>query len=806
VIGAWLAFPLLLVALAAGCGLALERATGARLPGALVAPAGLAVLVVEAHLCTLADATAELATPLVVATAAAGAALARRGRRPLRPDPSALAAAALVFAVFALPVVASGEATFAGYVKLDDTATWLAIADRAMEHGRSTEGLAPSTHEAAFSLNVSGGYPIGAFLPLGAGAVLLPVDAAWLFQPYLCVLAAMLALALYELARPLVPRRPARAAAAFVAAQPALLVGYSLWGGVKEVAAAALVATFVALLAWALADLRPARAVAPAAAAAALIAVLSFGGVVWLALPLAVAGAAAVRRRALATAAAFAAATAAFALPSLVTAEVFLRPAAGVVTDSAELGNLIEPLSVLQMLGVWPSGDFRVHPDARVATSLLLAVVAGAAAWGLAAGVRRAAWGLVTYSGATAAAALGVAAFGSPWIDGKAFATAAPAALLPAAAGIAAALGGSHGPPAPAPGGSPPPAAPLPPGLRRLAAGLAALAVAGGVLWSNALAYRDVSLAPRDRLAELERIGERIDGEGPTLMTEYEPYGVRHFLRDADPEGASELRRRVVPLRGGGHLDKGQFADLDSFALDGLLVYRTLVLRRSPAASRPPSVYRRVFRGRWYEAWQRPAGGGRRIVEHLPLGTETDPVGRPACGEVRRLARLAGPGGTLAAATRFEPTVVELGALAPPSWATDAANRSVTQPLRDGRLRATVRTAAATTEVWLGGSVRRTLTVTLDGRRIARVRHQLNPTGQYIPLGRVRPGAGTHRIELRVHGSGLRPGGGGPPPPIGPLVLALAAGDGPPPVLEVPAERAADLCAGGLDWVEALAR
>ena len=33
------------------------------------------------------------------------------------------------------------------------------------------------------------------------------------------------------------------------------------------------------------------------------------------------------------------------------------------------------------------------------------------------------------------------------------------------------------------------------------------VAILGGVLWSDALAYRDVSLAPRPQLAELEHIG-----------------------------------------------------------------------------------------------------------------------------------------------------------------------------------------------------------------------------------------------------------------------------------------------------------
>src|SRR5439155_8135168 len=120
-------------------------------------------------------------------------------------------------------------------------------------------------------------------------------------------------------------------------------------------------------------------------------------------------------------------------------------------------------------------------------------------------------------------------------------------------------------------------------------------AYADGVLWSNALAYRDVNLAPRDRFAELQKIGERFAGEGPTLMTDYEPYGVRHFLRKEDPEGASELRRRTIPLLNGKSLPKLGVADIDQFQLEGLLVYRTLVLRRSPVASRPPSIYTTVW-------------------------------------------------------------------------------------------------------------------------------------------------------------------------------------------------------------------
>ena len=40
-------------------------------------------------------------------------------------------------------------------------------------------------------------------------------------------------------------------------------------------------------------------------------------------------------------------------------------------------------------------------------------------------------------------------------------------------------------------------------------------------------------------------------------MTEYEPYGARHFLRAADAEGNSELRRHEIPLRDGTEVAKG---------------------------------------------------------------------------------------------------------------------------------------------------------------------------------------------------------------------------------------------------------
>ena len=73
----WGLFPIVMVALVAGCGLLAERLAGVTMPGALIAPTGIAVVIVIAGFFTLSAATAALATPAVVVAAVAGYAVAR---------------------------------------------------------------------------------------------------------------------------------------------------------------------------------------------------------------------------------------------------------------------------------------------------------------------------------------------------------------------------------------------------------------------------------------------------------------------------------------------------------------------------------------------------------------------------------------------------------------------------------------------------------------------------------------------------------------------------------------------------------
>lgn len=667
-------------------------------------------------------------------------------------------------------------------MKLDDTATWLAITDRVMEHGRDLSGLAPSSYEASLDVTLDRGYPIGAFIPLGAGAQLVGEDPAWAFQPYIATLAAILALALVAVLAPLVRSPALRAGAAFLAAQPALLFGYSLWGGAKEMAAAALLPAVAAIAATG-----GRRALVPLAIlAAAVVGVLSVGAVAWLVPPVAIGLVLAARggerpplRAAIwVSAVALAVVTVALALGGVV------RPWARPLVGEESLGLLMGPLSPFQIAAVWPAGDFRLDPDAAPLTAVLIAVVVAAAGAGIAIAFRSGARAVPAYSVGMLVAAAAIAVVASPWVDAKALAIASPALAVAAVGG--AAVGILRG------------------GRWRVAGSVAFVAIAAGVLWSNALAYREVTLAPRDQLAELGEIAELIAGEGPTLITEHQPYGTRHFLREADAEGSSELRRTHIELRDGNVLRAGRYADIDELEPETVRGYPTLVLRRSPSQSRPPTGYRLVFQGEHYYVWQRREPGGPDPLAHRGLGSPADPVAIPPCGAVRRLARLAGPRGELVAATRPGAAVVPLTAAArPPGWETagEGVNRVV--PRGGGELHARVRVPDDDRyTLWVGGSVRSRLQVLVDGAEEGEVGHWINNSGQYIRLGEARLERGEHDVTLRVSGSSLRPGSGGQPIAIGPLTLSRAeAPDS--RIVRVPSRDAERLCGRTLDWIEA---
>lgn len=780
---AWIVYPLVLALLCGGIGLGVDLLTGRRLPGALVLPVGLATVVVVGGFTTVTDATAELTVPVVVALAVFGGGFSLPWRFG-RPDPWAAAAALAVFLVFGAPVFLSGDPTFAGYIKLDDTATWLAMTDRLMEHGRSLAGLELSTYRSTLDFNLADGYPVGVFVPFGAAQRLVGGDLAWVFQPYVSFLAAMLSLSLWQIFGAAVRHSRARAVAALLAAQAALLYGYALWGGVKEVAAAALVVLAAALAPLAVRESGGLRGAAPLAlVAAALVGVLSPAGLVWVA-PLLAVVAVLVYRRLGATPTAFRSAAFLVLLVALIVpalASGLIPPTSKSLVGSDGEGNLRGPLNVLQAFGIWPNGDFRFDPEPTVLATVFIGLGVLAALIGVWLAWRRRSLPLLL-SLAVVPAAVAIAIAGSPWAAGKALATVSPLLLGFAVLGSIAALS-----------------------IDRAAGVLLAVVVAVGVIWSNALAYHDVDLAPYGQLREMESIGEDFAGEGPALITEYQPNGARHFLRRLDAEGASELRSRLVTLVDGTTLEKGEWADTDTISLSALTVYRTLVLRRSPAQSRPPSSYSLVRRGEYYDVWQRPPGIETSILEHLPLGDFEDPGAVPDCSQVRSLAALAGPEGSVAAAPRQANVTAPLvDSVDPTGWSLASTERPELVPGEPGsaRLRIDV-PRSGRYDLYLEGGARNRLSLSIDGIETGAAEMQLNQSGQFLLLGRRQLDAGTHIARIEYAGQSLAPGSGGPPLPIGPLVLSPAAAAN-PPVLRLPSSRATELCGRQFDWIEAL--
>ncbi len=769
-------FPFVLGVLCLGCGALLARAAGTTIRAPLMLPCGFAVVIVASSLATAHSATASFASPLVVGLAVAGLSFLPR-RRPGRDTCIAAAVGVTTFLLYGAPVLLSGDPTFAGYVKLDDTATFLAFADHVLDHGRDLSALAPSSYEATLAVNVANGYPLGAILPLGIGARLVGADTAWVWQPMISFAAALLAMTLYALAAHLVPSRGLRAVVAVVGAQSALLYGYALWGGVKEVVAATLLALMAATLTHGVRG-RPREALVPATAFAAFIGVMSVGGGVWLLLP-AIALLVAPGPRRLSRAAAFCGFAAVLTLPALAEAGAFLRDDnVSSFRSTEELGNLTRPLRLRQLLGVWPTGDFRGDPEHSWLTAGLVVAAFMGLALGVAFAWRRRSWPVLILASTAAVGATVFFVAGSPWLAGKALAIASPIALFLAACGYATLLSGRW---------------------IRVALALGGLLVAG-VVWSNVLAYQAVWLAPSDQLQELEQIGNRFAGQGPALMTEYQPYGVRHFLRRLDAEGASELRRRRVRLASGAVLPKGEYADLDEFDLSELTMsYRLLVLRRSPVASRPPAAYQLALRGRWYDVWQRTDGAVPPL--HIALGGALDRLGTGDCPALERAAASVGSGGALVTPTPTVGVVRGIDGALPPGWVRAGAGSGIVLPSSTGKVSLSISVPAeGVYGVWVGGSLRGRLSVSLDGRPVGSSNPHINRAGMWVQVGDVPLAVGEHRVTVLLERDFLHPGSSNGAFYLGPVALAQEPDSR---VERHDPSSPQSLCGRRLDWVEA---
>ena len=209
----WVAFPPVLLILSLGCGLLLERAAGFELPEPLVLPAGLAVIIVAAETADEARARRQTsprrrssslallgprARETVAATAATRSLAAAHRARGLRGLPGARPAHRRA------DLHRLHQARRHRHLDGDDR---LGPQPRARPLGAPAVDVSRATSR----LYLNGGEPVGALLPWGIGHRLVGQDLAWVFQPYLALLGAMVSLSLWPIVGPLIRSRPLRA-------------------------------------------------------------------------------------------------------------------------------------------------------------------------------------------------------------------------------------------------------------------------------------------------------------------------------------------------------------------------------------------------------------------------------------------------------------------------------------------------------------------------------------------------------------------------------------------------------------------
>jgi hypothetical protein len=808
-LSAWVLFPLLLLGVSAGSGLLVRQISGGAVSGVLLLPVGFALAVAICTLGTSITWLAPSAGALAVVVAITGVLLERHslripGRRISGSVIYPAIAAFAAFAVIAAPVVLTGTPSWTGYGRIVDIAFQMDFAQYLGEAGRHVPIGNSSFNETILGLT-GNGYPGGAQATLGAMASVVRTDVVWCYQAYQAWAAAMGALALYALLRRVVASPIICCIGAAIAIQPNILYDYALVGGIKELTTASLILLVAAILAERLPgpdSPRSGLALAPAIAAA--VAAFSYGVIPWLGVLLPAALLVSLvstrsRMRTLGSWAIIAIATSILAIPSVISSIKLVGDLTTAVNGVVELGlgNLTAPIPEISSVGVWISNDYRfpqlAHAGASHNFDVLIIVLA---AIGVLYALYRRRWMVAAFGVASPIALAYWVAHGGPWVELKAYTITSTMFLAMAFVGAGA-------------------LATLRPPRRlnvpvKIAAWLAALVVAGAVLYGNALTYHDMSLAPAGRYEQLADIGKRFAGVGPAFYPAFDEYS-EYFLRHE--HGYDLVKPPTLKIRPGADpLPPGQFSyalDLNQLELSFVESFPLLILARSPVTSRPPANFDLVDETSEFEVWRRirPAS---EVLIHSPLSGSPTERNRAFCVGLLTNVRRAGPGSSVAYVPSDRRTLL---------LPTQATHPSYWPVLGPGTLRAhgagaiqgsISLPASGAYEISMPGSIGRPVTLYVDGRRVGSVAYQERYPGQYLRFGRISLTAGAHEVRLTRPNGDLHSGDGDGPDPSSGIVGALTftleqPGGGSLEV--VPGREARRVCAAhmGYQWMEVLA-
>jgi hypothetical protein len=807
-----LLYPCALAALCVGAGLAVDRASGCFLPASLVVSVGAATLIglsqLTTYLAWLAPATPFLMLVLALGGLAVGweraCTLVRACARRRWP----VAVAALAYLLALAPVLAAGRPSFSSYMALADSAVHMLGADFLIRHGQDYSHLDLRNSYGQFVHYYYGSsYPSGADTLLGGSAFLLGLPLIWAFQPFNAFVLASATGPTWLLARRvgLAPRWAAPAV--LTAVLPALVYAYELIASVKELTALSMLLTLGALVVshrrWLGGGPTGAIPFALVLGAGASALGLAFGAwalaaVAVLAVVLARSfradrvrrtparastaggerpgGGAGRARRLVALVGVGVLALALAALPTWADVPGALRVARAIASTSNS-GNLRTPLRVTQVFGVWLNGSYKLAPagGALLATHVLVALALVAALLGAAHIVRMRAFALAGWICATLLASLAISRSVTTWADAKTLVLSSPLAMLLAWAGVAALLSARRVV------------------LARVVGALVALALLGGVVVSDALLYHSSNLAPTARYEELASLDARYAGKGPVLFTDFDEYAM-YELRNLDVGGPNFIYPPTAVSAG-----HGEPVDLDRIAPSVLAAYPLIVTRRDPVASRPPSAYRLLWQGSYYQVWGR-RHGERPALAHVAL-TGSQAVQCEAIGRIA--AHADAPGERLVGAPAAELVRVGLERSAHPRrWGHQHEGLVMSTP---GRLTASFELPhAGVWDVWVQGQIMPTVRLAVDGRTIASIAGQLDGNSlvpDTVPPIAVRLAAGRHTVTVTRQGFSLAPGEGGSAV-LDAVFLTPADADPRGRLRTVAPSAWQGLCGGRYQWVE----
>ncbi|HEY7891861.1 MAG TPA: hypothetical protein VIC05_06585 [Solirubrobacteraceae bacterium] len=711
----------------------------------------------------------------------------------LRTDPWPVLIMVLAYLVALAPVLLSGRPSFSSYMALADSAVHMAGADFLLRHGQDYSHLDLRNSYGQFINNYyNTGYPSGGDTLFGASAFLLRLPLIWAFQPFNAFMLATAAGPAWLLSRRVGLGRITALLATFAIILPALVYGYELIGSVKEIVALAMILA----LGWLVVVHRcwlyrePASVLPFMLVLSAGISALGIAFGAWALVAVAVLavvlaceyGRGRVTLWRTAAQAAFAAGTMVIAAwPTWTHISGSLEVAQNIAATNNP-GNLHAPLRATQVLGVWLHGSYKLAPTGAelTVTHILVAGSVLVAILGAVHLMRTRAYALAGWVALSLAAWFAISQSVTTWAEAKALVLTSPIVMLTAWSGVAA--------------------------LRRsrllalrASAVLMALALLGGVLASDAMQYHSSDLAPTARYEELSSLNSRFAGEGPTLFTDFDEYAL-YELRDLDVAGPDFAYPppALASLADG----YGEPVELDRASPAALQGYPLIITRRDPTTSRPPSAYKLVWRGDYYEVWRRRRGTPSASAR-IALGGR-----RAQCGQLETLVgRASARTARLVAASAVTIIKVPITKAARPSgWGYAHKGLVMGAPGILSSVFDVSRTGAW--DVWVKGQIMPVVTLKLDGQTLASISGQLSGNSRVPniapPLG-VHLAAGVHRLTVSRGGFTMAPGDGGLAV-LDAVYVTPAKVDRQPALGVVPVSRWRALCGKRYSWIELIER